>query len=316
MKLWGGDSDTGCCSVADVDDARRVAQQLGIDHLVFNFTDDFDAHVVEPYVARPRRRAHAEPVHRVQPPPQVRPARRAGRPARLRRRRHRPPRPRRTRRRRPLRRTAAPTRPRTRATSCTCSTRRELRPHAVPGRATAPRPRCATAPPRSACAPPTSPTARTCASSPRPAAAQTFLGDAHPVPPRARRRHGRRPCRRGRRRSSWSRSASAAASACPAAGRSGTSSTSTGAAATVVVGDEADLLRRRARRRRRGVGRPARTPARCSCSAAPTAPPCPADAGRRTSCAGSTRSAGSRPARASCSTTRTDRYVLGGGIAR
>ncbi|NNE11487.1 MAG: tRNA 2-thiouridine(34) synthase MnmA, partial [Ilumatobacter sp.] len=50
MKLWGGDSDTGCCSVSDVDDARRVAQQLDIDHLVFNFGDDFDRHVVEPYV--------------------------------------------------------------------------------------------------------------------------------------------------------------------------------------------------------------------------------------------------------------------------
>jgi len=50
MKLWGGDSDTGCCSVSDVDDARRVAQQLDIDHLVFNFGDDFDAAVVEPYV--------------------------------------------------------------------------------------------------------------------------------------------------------------------------------------------------------------------------------------------------------------------------
>ncbi len=51
MKLWGGESDSGCCSVADVDDARRVAQQLGIAHHVFNFTDDFDAHVVTPYVA-------------------------------------------------------------------------------------------------------------------------------------------------------------------------------------------------------------------------------------------------------------------------
>jgi tRNA-specific 2-thiouridylase len=50
MKLWGGDSDTGCCSVSDVDDARRVAQQLDVDHLVFNFGDDFDRHVVEPYV--------------------------------------------------------------------------------------------------------------------------------------------------------------------------------------------------------------------------------------------------------------------------
>jgi tRNA-uridine 2-sulfurtransferase len=51
MKLWGGASDSGCCSVADVEDARRVAQQLGITHHVFNFGEDFDAHVVEPYVA-------------------------------------------------------------------------------------------------------------------------------------------------------------------------------------------------------------------------------------------------------------------------
>jgi len=50
MKLWGGASDQGCCSVADVDDARRVAQELDIQHLVFNFGDDFLTHVVEPYV--------------------------------------------------------------------------------------------------------------------------------------------------------------------------------------------------------------------------------------------------------------------------
>lgn len=50
MRLWGGESDTGCCSVSDVDDARRVAQQLGIDHLVFNFSEDFNRHVVDPYV--------------------------------------------------------------------------------------------------------------------------------------------------------------------------------------------------------------------------------------------------------------------------
>jgi tRNA-specific 2-thiouridylase len=55
MKLWGGESDTGCCSVSDVDDARRVARALGIDHHVFNFGDRFDADVVAPYVA-----AHAE----------------------------------------------------------------------------------------------------------------------------------------------------------------------------------------------------------------------------------------------------------------
>ena len=51
MRLWGGESDTGCCSVSDVDDARRVAQQLGIDHLVFNFSEEFNEHVVDPYVA-------------------------------------------------------------------------------------------------------------------------------------------------------------------------------------------------------------------------------------------------------------------------
>jgi tRNA-specific 2-thiouridylase len=51
LKLWGGESDSGCCSVADVEDARRVTQQLGVDHWVFSFTDDFDARVVAPYVA-------------------------------------------------------------------------------------------------------------------------------------------------------------------------------------------------------------------------------------------------------------------------
>jgi tRNA-specific 2-thiouridylase len=50
LKLWGGTSDSGCCSVADVDDARRVADQIGVAHHVFNFTEDFDASVVAPYV--------------------------------------------------------------------------------------------------------------------------------------------------------------------------------------------------------------------------------------------------------------------------
>ncbi len=51
LKLWGGESDSDCCSVADVDDARQVARRLGIEHHVFNFGDDFDRHVVDPYVA-------------------------------------------------------------------------------------------------------------------------------------------------------------------------------------------------------------------------------------------------------------------------
>jgi len=55
LKLWGGDSDSGCCSVADVDDARRVADQLGLVHHVFNFAAVFEERVVSPYV-----RGHAE----------------------------------------------------------------------------------------------------------------------------------------------------------------------------------------------------------------------------------------------------------------
>lgn len=50
LKLWGGASDSGCCSAADVEDARRVAAQLDIPHYVFNFTEDFDDRVVAPYV--------------------------------------------------------------------------------------------------------------------------------------------------------------------------------------------------------------------------------------------------------------------------
>jgi tRNA-specific 2-thiouridylase len=55
LKLWGGPSDSGCCSVADVEDARRVAQQLGIEHHVFNLTEEFDRHVVAPYVGEHAR---------------------------------------------------------------------------------------------------------------------------------------------------------------------------------------------------------------------------------------------------------------------
>jgi len=55
LKLWGGPSDSGCCSVADVDDARRVAQQLGVAHHVFNFADEFKDDVVGPYVAEHAR---------------------------------------------------------------------------------------------------------------------------------------------------------------------------------------------------------------------------------------------------------------------
>ncbi len=50
LKLWGGQSDSGCCSVSDVEDARFVAKKLGIDHHVWGFVDEFNEHVVYPYV--------------------------------------------------------------------------------------------------------------------------------------------------------------------------------------------------------------------------------------------------------------------------
>lgn len=49
LKLWGGESDSGCCSISDVDDARRVADHLGIDHHTFGLSDEFTHHVVTPY---------------------------------------------------------------------------------------------------------------------------------------------------------------------------------------------------------------------------------------------------------------------------
>ena len=51
MRLWGGPSDTGCCSASEVADARRAAAQLGIDHHVFDFSTEFERHVVDPYVS-------------------------------------------------------------------------------------------------------------------------------------------------------------------------------------------------------------------------------------------------------------------------
>ena len=51
LRLWGGETDSGCCSVGDVEDARRVAAQLGVPHYVFNLSDQFEAAVVVPYAA-------------------------------------------------------------------------------------------------------------------------------------------------------------------------------------------------------------------------------------------------------------------------
>jgi len=41
----------GCCSLDDIDDARRVAYKLGIEHLVLNFTDIFEQEVIDYFAA-------------------------------------------------------------------------------------------------------------------------------------------------------------------------------------------------------------------------------------------------------------------------
>ncbi len=55
LRLWENTGDSGCCSVAEIDDARDVANTLGIDHLVWTLVEEFDARVVAPYAA-----AHAQ----------------------------------------------------------------------------------------------------------------------------------------------------------------------------------------------------------------------------------------------------------------
>ena len=40
-KYMEENASGGCCSIDDINDARRVAYKLGIQHLVLNFTDIF-----------------------------------------------------------------------------------------------------------------------------------------------------------------------------------------------------------------------------------------------------------------------------------
>lgn len=42
----------GCCSLDDIDDARRVAYKLGIDHLVLNFQEVFEKEVIDYFAAQ------------------------------------------------------------------------------------------------------------------------------------------------------------------------------------------------------------------------------------------------------------------------
>ena len=54
MRLWNEPAEQkrqGCCSLDDVDDARRVADQLGIPHYVMNLKEQFKENVVDYFVS-------------------------------------------------------------------------------------------------------------------------------------------------------------------------------------------------------------------------------------------------------------------------
>jgi tRNA-specific 2-thiouridylase len=50
MRLWAGPSESGCCSLDDFLDARRVANRIGIPFYVMDFSVPFERHVVRPFV--------------------------------------------------------------------------------------------------------------------------------------------------------------------------------------------------------------------------------------------------------------------------
>ena len=61
MRLWSAEDEAitpdhqGCCSIEDIEDARRVCQHLGVPHYVLNVEDEFRAHVIDYFVAEYQR---------------------------------------------------------------------------------------------------------------------------------------------------------------------------------------------------------------------------------------------------------------------
>ena len=57
LRLWTEDSSNShgannrCCSVEDVEDARRVCQMIGIPHYFVNFEKEFQEHVVDYFIS-------------------------------------------------------------------------------------------------------------------------------------------------------------------------------------------------------------------------------------------------------------------------
>ncbi|MBF8268005.1 MAG: trmU [Dehalococcoidia bacterium] len=60
MKLWSDANaeaprhSQGCCSIEDVEDARRVCQIIGVPHYVLDFQREFQAHVIDYFVGEYR----------------------------------------------------------------------------------------------------------------------------------------------------------------------------------------------------------------------------------------------------------------------
>ena len=56
MQIWQDEADEvqeengGCCGLSAVEDARRVAGQLGIPYYVMNFKREFKEHVIDYFV--------------------------------------------------------------------------------------------------------------------------------------------------------------------------------------------------------------------------------------------------------------------------
>ncbi len=61
MRLWSADDSAitpdhqGCCSIEDVEDARRVCQTIGVPHYFLNVEREFRAHVMDYFVAEYQR---------------------------------------------------------------------------------------------------------------------------------------------------------------------------------------------------------------------------------------------------------------------
>jgi len=55
MRLWEGETESGCCSLDDFLDARLVAERLAIPFYVMDFRDEFRAAVVDNFVEEYRR---------------------------------------------------------------------------------------------------------------------------------------------------------------------------------------------------------------------------------------------------------------------